>query len=53
MLFDPGAESFVPVEGAIGFYVNQNTGTFSLAVFFPDGSYCEVMSGVDFQPYID
>jgi hypothetical protein len=51
LLYNAQINEFVPVEGILGFYVNQDTGTFSVAVFFQDGSYCDILTGVEFEPY--
>lgn len=40
-----------PVEGAVMFYVNQDSGTWTLATLYGDGSVCINATGNDFEPY--
>jgi hypothetical protein len=38
------------LEGIMATYVNQDTGTFTNVITFPDGSGCEFSYGNDFTP---
>lgn len=38
------------LEGILMVYVNQDTGTFTNVMIFPDGSGCEVSYGGEFTP---
>jgi hypothetical protein len=35
----------------MGFYVNQDTGTWTMSVAFSDGMMCDVLFGKEFTPY--
>ena len=35
------------------YFVNQDSGTWSLVSLYPDGTACMVAAGTDFEPYID
>jgi hypothetical protein len=43
--------SIDPIEGVIVTYVNQESGTFTNVIAFPDGSGCELGFGTSFTPY--
>lgn len=34
------------------FFVNQDTGTWSLVSLYPDGTACMVAAGTDFEPFV-
>jgi len=51
-LYDETVKDFMEINGIMTFYVNQSTGTYSVAVFFQDGSYCEISNGEKFMPYV-
>lgn len=40
-----------PVVGGMMMFVNQDTGTWSLASFYEDGMACLVTVGNEFEPY--
>jgi hypothetical protein len=40
-----------PFNGGMMFFVNQETGTWSMLQLFADGMACMVMNGRKFQPY--
>lgn len=39
------------VNGVLGVFVNQDSGSFTLAILFDNGSFCELLIGRDFMPY--
>jgi hypothetical protein len=41
----------VPFLGGMFFFVNQDTGTFSIISIYEDGTACLVLSGEGFAPY--
>ena len=40
-----------PYKSAMMFFVNQDSGTWSLVSLYPDGTACMVANGRDFEPY--
>lgn len=44
------ADNVIPLEGILMSYVNQDAGTFTNVMIFPDGSGCEVSFGGEFTP---
>lgn len=40
-----------PYKSAMMFFVNQDSGTWSLISLYPDGTACMVANGRDFEPY--
>lgn len=42
-----------PVEGMFTLWTNQESGTFTNTISFTDGITCLVMSGTDFEPYVE
>lgn len=40
-----------PYTSAMMFFVNQDSGTWSLVSLYPDGTACMVANGRDFEPY--
>ena len=46
-----GAENNTPFRGGAMFFVNQDTGTWSLISLYSDGMACMVSVGTDFEPY--
>lgn len=49
MSFGPGG---VPFRGGMMFFVNQDTGTWSVVQLFADGMACLVFNGSQFEPYV-
>lgn len=45
------APSGQPYKSAMMFFVNQDSGTWSLVSLYPDGTACMVANGRDFEPY--
>lgn len=45
------AQTGQPFNGGMMFFVNQETGTWSMLQLFADGMACMVMNGRKFQPY--
>lgn len=45
------AEDNTPYRGDSIFFVNQDTGTWSLISVYPDGTVCMIAVGKDFIPY--
>ena len=41
-----------PYTGGVMFFVNQETGSWTLATMYGDGSICISAAGSDFSPYI-
>ena len=41
-----------PYNGAMLFFTNQDTGSWTLLQVFPDGMACMIMNGKNFQPYM-
>lgn len=41
-----------PFTGGVMFFVNQDTGTWSLVTVYGDGTACMTAIGTDFSPYI-
>lgn len=41
-----------PLRGGMAFYVNQDSGSWTLLQIFPDGMACMIMNGATFQPYM-
>ena len=50
-IFDYEIRQFRSLEGTVAVLVNQDTGTFTLIILFEDGSFCEIITGLDFIPY--
>lgn len=50
-VYDPGMRQYRLLEGTMGFFVNQDSGTFTVVVLFEDGSFCELLTGINFAPY--
>ena len=48
-----GNQANTPYFGGSMFFVNQDTGTWSLISAYPDGMACMVANGTDFKPYTD
>ena len=42
-----------PFNGGVMFFVNQDTGTWTLATLYTDGTACINGVGSDFEPYTD
>lgn len=42
-----------PFRGGAMFFVNQQTGTWTLLTLYQDGVACVSAAGVDFEPYVD
>lgn len=42
-----------PFTGGVMFFVNQDTGTWSLITLYGDGTACMTAIGTEFQPYTD
>lgn len=42
-----------PMRGMYSLWTNQNTGTFTNTISFSDGITCIIMSGSDFEPYVE
>ena len=42
-----------PYQGGVMFFVNQDTGTWSLLTLYPDGTACVTAAGSQFEPYSD
>lgn len=42
-----------PFTGGSMFFVNQDTGTWTLATLYADGTACLTAFGADFAPYVD
>ena len=38
-------------EGSSMFFVNQETGTYSMVTLYPDGTACMQATGTNFEPY--
>ena len=49
LTFGAGAEQ--PYRGGMFFFVNQETGSWTLLQTFSDGMACMIMNGKNFQPY--
>jgi hypothetical protein len=47
------ASDVIPMEGILISYVNQDTGTFTNVMLFPDNSGCEVSFGNEFTPAVN
>jgi hypothetical protein len=45
--------STVDSPGTLIVLSNQSTGTMSVAMLYPDGVACEILTGIDFTPYIE
>jgi len=41
-----------PFKGGMMFFVNQNTGTWSVVQIFGDGMACLIFNGSKFEPYV-
>ncbi len=50
-LYDNDDRQFTALEGTMVFFVNQETGTFTIAVILDNGLFCEVSHGWNFTPY--
>jgi hypothetical protein len=50
-LYDNNNRQFTALEGTMVFLVNQETGTFTIAVILDNGMFCEVSHGWNFTPY--
>jgi hypothetical protein len=50
-IFDYEIRQYRSINGILSMLVNQETGTFTLAILFEDGSFCEIINGVGFTPY--
>jgi len=42
-----------PFTGGVMFFVNQDTGTWSLMMLYGDGTACMTAIGTEFKPYTD
>ena len=42
-----------PYPGGVMFFVNQDTGTWTLGTLYPDGTVCITGVGTNFEPYVD
>jgi hypothetical protein len=42
-----------PFRGGAMFFVNQDTGTWTLLTLYQDGVACVSAAGIDFEPYAD
>ena len=40
-----------PITGGSMFFVNQDSGSWSLVTLYPDGTSCMTSAGTNFQPY--
>lgn len=49
--YDHELRQYQVIEGTMGFFVNQDSGTFTVVVLFEDGSFCELLTGIDFVPF--
>ena len=45
------AQNGQPYRSSMMFFVNQDTGTWSLVSLYEDGTACMVANGKDFEPY--
>jgi len=45
------AQTGQPYKSAMMFFVNQDSGSWSLVSLYPDGTACMVANGRDFEPY--
>ena len=45
------AKTGEPFRGGMMFFVNQDTGTWSMLQLFGDGMSCMIMNGRDFEPF--
>tara|TARA_R110000851_G_C12759532_1_gene532918 strand:+ start:221 stop:559 length:339 start_codon:yes stop_codon:yes gene_type:complete len=45
-------EEAVQIAGELSMVVNQSTGTYTVFVTYPWGTVCEILSGVNFEPYV-
>ena len=45
------AKTGQPFRGGMMFFVNQDTGTWSMLQLFGDGMSCMIMNGRDFEPF--
>jgi len=45
------AQSGQPYQGGLMFFTNQDTGTFTVAQVFADGTACVIGNGRNFEPY--
>lgn len=43
----------VPFQGGAMFFVNQDTGTWTLLTLYADGTACMTAVGTDFEPYVE
>jgi hypothetical protein len=50
-LYDTIDRQFTALEGTMVFLVNQETGTFTIAVISDKGMFCEILQGWNFTPY--
>jgi hypothetical protein len=51
-LYDNDDRQFTASEGIMVFFVNQDTGTFTIAVILDNGLFCEMSHGWNFMPYV-
>jgi hypothetical protein len=49
--WEDGNESVVRLAGELSMVVNQFSGSYTVFVTYPWGTVCEVLSGVNFEPY--
>jgi hypothetical protein len=45
-------EEALRLEGELSMFVNQSSGTYTVFVTYPWGTVCEIISGVNFEPYV-
>ena len=51
-VFDYEIRRYHSLEGIVSLLVNQDTGTFTMVIVFEDGSFCEILTGSGFAPYV-
>lgn len=51
-VFDYSTRSYENLSGIFVLFTNQDSGTFTLVVVYPNGSFCEIMPGYNFTPFV-
>jgi hypothetical protein len=49
---DETTQGKIDRQGTVFVLTNQDTGTYTVLIAYPWGTVCEVISGVNFEPYI-
>jgi len=51
-VFDYNTRVYENLSGIFVLFANQDSGTFTVVVVYPNGSFCEVIPGYNFTPFV-